>query len=228
VPQSFKIRGYALCVDVARFDTGKLRLGWGHRFRRRDFSLLQGSEPVVGVACAYLRRETGIIADQVFLLANPRIFGYVFNPVSFFFYYQASKHVATAVEVNNTFGEQKHFVLPADPGHAQVQKNFYVSPFFSPFLDFALRIQPPGEIISISIHTRRGSATEFSAEMRGEFRALTRLHLLKLFCKYPFHTLRVITLIHWYALKLFARGVPHYAKDAADAALIYTGLRRQR
>jgi DUF1365 family protein len=146
--------------------------------------------------------------------------------VSFFFCYKHGSHVATIVEVNNTFGEQKHFVLPATAAKAMARKNFYVSPFISAFDNFQIRIAAPADRLSIGIHTVSPRGTEIKAELLGRSLALSDINLLKLFLKYPLHTVRVIVLIHWYALKLFLRGVPHYAKANADAAIIHATLRR--
>ena len=91
VRQRFKIRGYTFFTDVARLDAGGELPGLFHSYRRGDFSLLaQQGVSAVESALSFLQRKSGIRADQVGLLANPRILGYVFNPVSFFFYYKTS------------------------------------------------------------------------------------------------------------------------------------------
>jgi len=234
VAQKFTIRGYTLFVDVSRFDGGSdvALLGFDrkrlHSFRRRDFSLLNNPE-LAAKDCAveYLKSETGIRADSVFLLANPAILGYVFNPVSFFFCYAQSRHVATIVEVNNTFGQQKHFVVPAGQ-KLRPQKNFYVSPFISSFLHFAMRVDAPAEKLSIGIHTQKEGAAELVAEMRGTWAPLTNSQLLLAFFKYPFYTMRVIVMIHWYALRLMLKGVPFYPKENTDAALLHAELRSSK
>lgn len=224
------IRGYMLFVRLNRFDglRSPFRLlGFGrrrlHNFRRKDFSLIADTgKPAELTARDYLYATARISADSIYLLASPAIFGYIFNPVSFFFCYQKETHVATIVEVNNTFGQQKHFVLPAAIGPMTEKKDFYVSPFISPFGDFKMRVDAPADKLSIGIHT----VGELKAELSGNRRALSDRGLLFMFLKYPLHTLRVIALIHWYALKLFFRGVPHYAKASADAAIIHNELRR--
>lgn len=234
VKQTFALKGYMLCVNLSRFEGSGTRLrllefdrGKLHNFRRRDFSLIADTR--VGAkkaALDFLHRGTGIAADEVFLLANPAICGYNFNPVSFFFCYRRGEHAATIVEVNNTFGEQKHFILPATTGAAAERKNFYVSPFLSAFNDFQMRIAAPSERLSIGIHTLSKRGTELKAELSGYSLPLSDAALLKMFMRYPLHTVRVIVLIHWYALRLFFRGVPHYAKANADAAIIHANLRR--
>lgn len=234
VKESFALRGYMLCVNLARFD-GEGRplrlLGFDrsrlHNFRRRDFSLIADRGlSARQAALDYLQKHTTLKADTVFLLATPAICGYNFNPVSFFFCYKRGDHVATIVEVNNTFGEQKHFILPATAVNVEARKDFYVSPFISAFDNFQMRIAAPADRLSIGIHTVNSRGTELKAELSGRSLSLTDTTLFKLFIRYPLHTVRVIVLIHWYALKLFFRGVPHYAKANADAAIIHSTLRR--
>lgn len=227
VAQRFNIKGYNVFVDVARFDEGGA-LGFFHQLKRRDFSLFNdAAKTATEAALEFLHSRSGIAADRVYLLAHPRIFGYVFNPVSFFFYYEAQRHVATVIEVNNTFGEQKHFIQSATVKKSAARKDFYVSPFISPFAEFRMRIEPPGEGLTIGIHTHGKSDIELVAEMRGVRRPLTKTQLVRMFFKYPLHTVRVIVLIHWFALKLFFKRVPHYPKDGADAAVLHQNLRSQ-
>lgn len=226
VRQKFLVRGYMLFVNLERFDSpGGSR--WSlHRFDRRDYSLIRdGRQAAKATSIERLEKETGIKADAVFLLANPRIAGYVFNPVSFFFCYQDSAHVATIAEVNNTFGEQKHYFIVNEEKPATRQKQFYVSPFISAFHDFRLDLKAPAENLEISINTISGDSIELAAAMRGKRYELTRLNLARLFLRYPFHTLRVILLIHWYALKLLMRRVPFFPKAETDAAIIHSTWR---
>lgn len=236
VRQLFTVHGYMLYVDVARFDgTGnRVRLlsfsnfAW-HRFRRRDFSLLADrSRSAVGCVADYLREKTGLVADQFFLLAHPAIAGYNFNPVSFFFCFSRSRHVATIVEVNNTFGEQKHYILPPAANYQRARKNFYVSPFISPFADFTMTVPAPADTLDISINSVSEKNPQLLARMTGRFFPLAGAQLFQFALKYPFYTHKVITLIHYYALKLFLKKVPYFPKKNSDAAIIHTTLRSHR
>lgn len=236
VRQLFTVRGYMLYVDVARFDGVGTRMkllsflspAW-HRFRRRDFSLLADTNrSAVRCAADYLREKTGVVADRFFLLAHPAIAGYNFNPVSFFFCFLRSRHVATIVEVNNTFGEQKHYILPPAAKNQRARKNFYVSPFISPFADFTMAVNQPTDTLDISINTLSEKNPQLLASMVGSRFPLTSTQLLKFALKYPFYTHRVITLIHYYALKLFLKKVPYFPKKNSDAAIIHAELRSHR
>lgn len=97
---------------------------------------------------------------------------------------------------------------------------------FLPWQILRCALPSPHAQLAIGIHTVSRRGTELKAELSGKNLPLTDATLLKMFFKYPFHTFRVIALIHWYALKLFFRGVPHYAKASADAAIVHANLRR--
>jgi len=236
VRQILRVRGYSLLVDVSRFDgvgaplqlLSFARPAW-HRFRRSDFSLLADkNRSAVECVRKFLRQKTGIAADRFFLLANPAVAGYVFNPVSFFFCLSGEKHVATIVEVNNTFGEQKHYVLPGSDTSARARKNFYVSPFISAFADFDMKILLPAERLDIAINTMRAEVPELLACMSGRRFALSDRQLLKFALKYPFNTVKIIVLIHYYAFRLFVKGVPFFPKKATDAAIVHSEIRSNR
>ncbi|MCS6971988.1 MAG: DUF1365 domain-containing protein [Leptospiraceae bacterium] len=234
VAQYFQVQGYMLLVDVARFDAedfpsrllGFRKARW-HHFRRDDFTLIADTKKsAVDCAREFLFQHAGVRADQFFLLAHPAVAGYNFNPVSFFFCLRQGKHVATIVEVNNTFYEQKHYIVPAHNSQVRFKKHFYVSPFISPLDDFIMQIPLPNETLDIRIDTLQGNSPELLAGLSGKRYPLCDRWLLWFAIKYPFHTLRVITLIHYYALKLFLRKVPYFRKKSADAAIVHSLLMR--
>ncbi|MGH8046372.1 MAG: DUF1365 domain-containing protein, partial [Chthoniobacterales bacterium] len=117
-------------------------------------------------AIEFLRRsgETREPAS-VRVLTLPRVFGYAFNPISVFFFFDDSGEPYTSlVEVENTFYERKPFVVPsADvPGsfHRRATKHFYVSPFSDLDLAFDFRFEAPGENLRILIDDYRGQERE--------------------------------------------------------------------
>ena len=158
---------------------------------------------------------------RVLLLTHCRVLGYVFNPVSFYFCLDAQDRPLCAVaEVGNTFGEMKPFLL--GPEHLEadgrfrriVPKHFYVSPFFPLDLAFDFKLRVPGEQLDIHIDDREGDSVVLLTALTGRRIPLTDGNLARLSLKYPLITLRVITLIHWHALKLWWKKVPWHAKAA--------------
>ncbi|GDY20870.1 DUF1365 domain-containing protein [Verrucomicrobiota bacterium] len=158
---------------------------------------------------------------RVLLLTHCRVFGYIFNPVSFYFCLDAQDHPLCAVaEVSNTFGEQKPFLLRPEDLDADgrfrriVPKHFYVSPFSALDLAFDFKLRVPGEQLEIHIDDRQGDRPVLLTALTGRRVPLTDANLARLTLKYPLITLRVITLIHWHALKLWWKNVPWHRKAA--------------
>lgn len=159
------------------------------------------------------------------LVTFPRVLGYGFNPVSF--YYISSKcgqPLAAVAEVVNTFREMKLYVLKAMNAegfwHRRVVKNFYVSPFSDPGMEFDFKLGPLDEKWRVNIDNyAEGERTLLSA-VRGERREITSSRLIWYAFKYPLLSLRIIALIHWQALLLWIRRVPFLRKaDRQEAQL---------
>jgi len=173
---------------------------------------------------------------RITLVTLPRVLGHIFNPVSFYFCHAADGTPLCAVtEVQNTFGELKPYLVPFERGtagspahpapperfHAVLPKHFYVSPFSPLDLCFDFRLRTPDERLEIGVNdVTADGKTILVSMLTGTRRPLTDGRLLRLTAKYPLVTLRVITLIHWHALKLWWKRLPWYRK-AAD-----TGLQR--
>jgi len=158
---------------------------------------------------------------RVLLLTHCRVFGYIFNPVSFYFCLDAQARPLCAVaEVGNTFGEQKPFLLGPEhfDGEGRFRriapKHFYVSPFSALDLAFDFKLRVPGEQLDIHIDDREGDRPVLLTALTGRRIPLTDANLARLTLKYPLITLRVITLIHWHALKLWWKRVPWHRKAA--------------
>ncbi|MFZ9745972.1 MAG: DUF1365 domain-containing protein [Opitutaceae bacterium] len=175
---------------------------------------------------AYLRTHGVDLADgSVLLVTLPRIAGYGFNPVSFYFCRRRDGRPLGAIaEVTNTFREMKPFFVPADPADAErgvfrlrVPKQFYVSPYSDVDVAFDFHLRLPGDQLAIRIDDYIGEQRTLTSTLAGPRRALTSGRLAWFTLKYPLLTLRVIALIHWHALLLWAKRVPWFAKAARAA-----------
>lgn len=171
---------------------------------------------------AYLNAQgVDLTGGRVELVTMPRIAGYGFNPVSFYFCYAADGScVSTLAEVTNTFREMKpYFLGPAAKGadgafHARVPKHFYVSPFSDVDVAFDFTLRPAGDRLAIQIDDYAGEVRTLTSTLTGPARPLSDRQLAWFSLKYPLLTLRVIALIHWHALRLFLKRVPWFAKAA--------------
>lgn len=174
----------------------------------------------------YLRNHGIDLADgSVLLVTLPRIAGYLFNPVSFYFCRDRDGRPLGAIaEVTNTFREMKPFFIPVDPADAvrgvfrlRVPKQFYVSPYSDVDVAFDFHLRLPGDQLAIRIDDYVGEERTLTSTLAGPCRALTTGRLAWFTFKYPLLTLRVISLIHWHALLLWAKRVPWFPKAARAA-----------
>ncbi len=159
--------------------------------------------------------NAGIAWDggRIVLLTMPRLFNYVFNPLSVYFCWRKDGSLAAlAHEVSNTFGESHFYVLPPRVGeNGQItqscDKDFFVSPFLEGGLRYEFRVTPPGEQTLIAMIVKRGDEVALTASFAGQRRALTDANLLRVWAGNPLMTFKVIAGIHWEAMLMLAKGI---------------------
>jgi DUF1365 family protein len=170
-------------------------------------------------------KENGIElgSGRIMLLTNLCTLGYQFNPVSFYYCFdQAGAPLCAVVEVCNTFGEMKpYFIgkeqLTGDKFHLNTTKHFYVSPFIDMDANFDFTLHIPGEKLNIRIDDYKEGRRFFISTLTGDQKELTDARLLWFLIRFPFITLKVITLIHWQAIILWLKKIPYHKKsDQAD------------
>jgi uncharacterized protein len=182
-----------------------------------------------------LAREGIADADgEIWLHTMPRVLGYVFKPVSFWYAHRADGTLAAIVaEVNNTFGE-RHCYLLAGPQLAfgrelSARKVFHVSPFCRTegsyvfrFMrtDLAEAAQGSGRTVARIDHFDPEGATLLQTSVSGQVAPLTRASLRGALLRMPLVTLGVIARIHWQALGLWLSRVPFVRKPAPPQAFI--------
>jgi len=163
----------------------------------------------------------GVEADdsvRVELVTLPRMLGYRFNPVSFYYVRNtADELIASIVEVTNTFHEMKPYLLAAadrdEKGfQRRVPKNFYVSPFSDVDVEFDFKLRPAEDRLAVYIDDFEGERRNLATSITGEARPLTDRALASYLFTYPLLTVRVIFLIHWHALRLWLKRIPWFAK----------------
>lgn len=167
-------------------------------------------------------REWSVTAadGEIVLLAMPRVLGYVFNPVSFWFCLdKAGQLRAVYAEVNNTFGEQHGYWCFHDDQRPIMQddllttrKVFHVSPFFEVTGEYRFRFAYGEEKLGVWIDYFKEGAHVLSTALTGKRQPLTTRTLLSAFARYPLVTLKVITLIHYHALRLVLKGIRYHTK----------------
>ena len=189
-------------------------------FRFADHGAQDGSHPLEWIRA--LLRDAGIAnADgEVWLQTFPRVLGYVFNPVSFW-YCQGRDGSLRAIlcEVNNTFGERHRYLLAHENGEPirqgetlAARKVFHVSPFNPVAGAYRFRFAPPAErsLARIDYHDADGDILHTS--ISGTAVPYGAGALLRAFAAYPWMTFGVIARIHWQALRLWWKRVPFFSK----------------
>ncbi|MDB6175843.1 MAG: hypothetical protein JWL59_5154 [Chthoniobacteraceae bacterium] len=227
----FSYRLFYLCIDLDEIDgldsrlIGFSRNRWNlYSFRDRDHLTLTGGT-IKENLIVYLK-QSGIDfpeGGRAVLITLPRVLGYIFNPISFYYCFNAQGEPFCAVaQVGNTFGEMKPYLLPhrgeANLFHLVTPKHFYVSPFSGLEVKFDFRLRVPDEFLAIKIDDIEGSQRILLSTLTGRRVALTSARLAWFALKYPFLTLRVIFLIHWEAFLLWLKRIPFHSK-AANAHL---------
>ena len=172
-------------------------------------------------------KEAGLTPDggPIRLLCYPRIFGYVFNPLSVYFCYRRDGALAAILyEVCNTFQERHTYVIPVERNDRAVirqrcGKSLYVSPFIAMDTQYHFRIVPPADGVNIVIRQEDADGLLLAASFRGDRMPMTDLSLLRCLAGFPFLTLKIIAAIHWEALLLWLKGIQVVPHDPAAASV---------
>jgi len=168
---------------------------------------------------------TAYCSGDIELLTMPRVMGYAFNPVSFWFCLnEAGTPVAVIAEVNNTFGE-RHAYLLAHPDGAEItnqhwlesSKVFHVSPFLEVRGQYPFRFHHSAERIGVWIDYFDAGNHVLSTSLVGSRGPLTARSLVACFFRHPLVTLKVIAMIHVQALRMVLKGFRYYPKPPLTA-----------
>ncbi|MBL6937385.1 MAG: DUF1365 domain-containing protein [Alphaproteobacteria bacterium] len=222
---AFRYRVFSLLLDLdelAELDRRSWLFRWNRPgvlgFRDRDHGL--GSGDLREWLDGLLARE-GIVADGPRrVLCYPRLFGYVFNPLSLWFCHRADERLAAIVyEVHNTYGERHAYVLRAGNDEAVVRqravKDFYVSPFLSKDCAYSFTIRPPGDDVLIAINETEAGEPILTATFTGTRKPFTDAALLGVVLRHPLMTFKIIAAIHYEAVRLMWKGVARHAHGTA-------------
>jgi len=162
------------------------------------------------------RRPGGAIR----LLTAPRVLGYGFNPVSFYYCFDAGDREIDCVvaEINNTpWGERHCYVLPSTHNEGTASKlrfrfgkDFHVSPFLPMDMSYDWRFSLPGSRLLVHMENWRDGVAQFDATMTLERAPITGPSLAGALLRYPLLPLKVTTAIYWQAFRLWMKRVPFH------------------
>ncbi|MEJ6398330.1 DUF1365 domain-containing protein [Yoonia sp. 208BN28-4] len=150
------------------------------------------------------------MTGRIDLLAQPRLLGHVFNPVSFWLCHDDAGVLRVVIaEVSNTFGDRHSYLCHHDDMREitkadtlEAQKIFHVSPFQPIEGGYTFRYDIQSDSIHIIIDYSRGNGG-LIATLKGARKPMTNGSILWSAIRRPFGSRRVLTLIHWQAIKLW-------------------------
>ena len=235
VHHAFRYPAYFLRLPMRRLDAA---LAGQRVLSRNRFNLLSFHDadhgdrtrpmPLVAWIDGLLAGQGIADADgEIWLHAFPRVLGYAFKPVSFWFCHRGDGALRAIVcEINNTFGERHCYLLAHRDGRPigageelAASKIFHVSPFCAVsggyrfrFLDARAR-----SVARIEYDDPGIAGPLISTSLSGSLRPISDRALLSAFVRVPFFTFGVIARIHWQALRLWAKRAPFFPKPAPPA-----------
>jgi DUF1365 family protein len=220
-PHSFRYGVYMLYLDLdelaglSLFPVLGVERAAFSSFRRADY-LGPAERPLKDAVLDEVERALGKRPDgAVRLLTHVRTLGRAFNPVSFYYCFEASGGLSAVVaEITNTpWGERHAYVVPAtsDTAAASFPKSFHVSPFLAMDHRYEWDLPAPTETLSVEMASEHAGREVFRARLGLVRHPLTRLALARRLALRPFMSLRVLAAIYLQALRLWRKRAPFYS-----------------
>ncbi len=227
VKNGFTYPVFALLInldELARLDSW---LFASNRFRPlalwfKDHGDGDGGHPRQWVERLLAEHQLEGLTGPLWVQTFPRVFGYQFNPVSFWYCCDPQREVVAIIaEVNNTFGERHCYLLTPDPATGRFvevrrDKQFYVSPFYPVEGEYRFTFNVDFDAPRVVIDYYQRDELQLNTAIWGRAKPLTPGNIARALVRQPLMTIGVIVKIHWQALRLWLRRVPLVAKPVAD------------
>jgi len=201
-------------------------------FYDRDHGPRDGSSLLQWIRTILQQQGLSHLDGKITLVCMPRLFGYVFNPVSFWLCHDRSGELkAVLCEVNNTFGETHSYLCRADNDQTidgnlwlEAKKLFHVSPFLKREGTYRFRFDVREDKLGIWIDFYDAEQKrQLLTSLVGDIVDLQPQAIRRALCRYPLVTLKAITLIHWQAIKLLFKRQKYVPKPEQITPRLSTG-----
>jgi DUF1365 family protein len=227
----FSYKTFYLCFDLSFLDNIKgpllgLEKYRPYSLRHKDFGFRNGS-PIHDWLGSMIKTYD-LKNHKVYLITMPRVFGYGFNPVSFWLFFDDDESLhAVIADVNNTFGENHKYLIRDKAGKHldrdkdyEAEKVFHVSPFMPVKGTYKFRFHVPDDFLKNNTGASVGFWIDYVIDekkilltsMTGKLTSLNQKNLLKSLVHFPLMTILVIVRIHYQAFILWMKGVNYYRK----------------
>ena len=214
----FKYKVFSLLIDLDEISEIDKNLNF---FSYNKFNLISffdvdhgnrdGSNVKEWVKANLIKKNIKFQNIRVEILCYPRVFGYVFNPLSILYIYNENNElISIFYEVKNTFGEQHTYIFETKDQALiknKCNKKFYVSPFIDMECEYNFSVTKPGDSISVIINQYNKEGKLLLASQDGKSQDLTTKNLILNYLKHPLMTFKVIVAIHYEAFKLWFKKV---------------------
>ena len=220
----FKYKVFSLLIDLSELEILDKKINFFSfnkfnliSFHEKDHGERDGSSLKLWVQKNLEKNNIQNTDIKIKILCYPRIFGFVFNPLSVFYVYNLKDQLISILyEVKNTFGEQHTYIFKVTKDSNLIQNNcskkFHVSPFIEMDCTYFFRLLKPGNKISVIIDQYDNEDKILYASQDGRRSDLNTKHLIISYLKHPIMTFKIILAIHFEAFKLWAKGIKFIKK----------------
>jgi DUF1365 family protein len=224
----FSYRLFMMYLDLAELDeVFRGRWLWSARrpalaWLRRADCIGDASRSIDSVVRERVAERSGVRpTGPIRMLTHLRYFGVGFNPVTFYYCFDAADTRVESIvaEITNTPWNQRHaYVLtePVDEARTGVlryrfTKDFHVSPFMPMEMNYDWRFGRPGRCLSVNMQNYQHGERVFDATLDLSRREITGAELARALVAFPCMTATVLTGIYTQALKLWIKRIPFHA-----------------
>ena len=220
----FKYNVFSLLIDLSELEILDKKVNFFSynkvnliSFYDKDHGERNGSSLVEWVHNNLKKNTISTDDIKIKILCYPRIFGFVFNPLSVFYVYNLNDQLISILyEVKNTFDEQHTYIFRVEKDANLIQNNcskkFHVSPFIEMDCNYFFQLLKPGNKISVIIDQYDAQDKILYASQDGVRSDFNTKCLIKSYLKHPIMTFKIILAIHYEAFKLWTKGIKFIKK----------------